>query len=152
MKSLSISGKPRASRAGGAPKSAKPAKSLTNRVRQARRAASQSQSDLASHVGVQRSAVAQWERQGGSRPTTENLSKIALATTTNFEWLATGRGRMKLQLETDEVDQAPALLLQFFAQDETEERMLVAMRGLDYRESLAILEMAESLVRLRAKA
>ncbi len=132
------------------PGTSKPMKSLTNRVRQARRAAAQSQSDLASHVGVQRSAVAQWERQGGSRPTTENLSKIALATTTNFEWLATGRGRMKMQLGTnDEVDQAPALLLQFFAQDETEERMLVAMRGLDYRESLAILEMAESLVRLR---
>jgi len=130
----------------------KQAKAFNNRIRQARRAAGQSQADLALRVGVQRSAVAQWERLGGSRPTTENLSKIALATMTNFEWLATGRGRMKLQLDNDEVDQAPALLLQFFAQDETEERMLVALRGLDYRESLAIVEMAEALVRLRVKA
>ncbi|KFN40992.1 helix-turn-helix domain-containing protein [Arenimonas oryziterrae] len=126
-------------------------KTLTNRIRQARRAASYSQSELAQQVGVQRSAVAQWERQGGSRPTTENLSKIALATTINFEWLATGRGRMKLQLDGgDDGDEGPALLLQYFAQDEVEERMLVALRKLDYRECMALVEMTETLAQVRA--
>ncbi|HMB56887.1 MAG TPA: helix-turn-helix transcriptional regulator [Arenimonas sp.] len=127
-------------------------KPLTNRIRQARRAADLSQADLAAIVGVQRSAVAQWERIDGSRPTTENLSKIALATSINFEWLATGRGRMKLRLEGDEDDSTPALLLQFFAQDELEERALMALRQLDYREMLAIVEMAEAMARIRTKA
>ena len=52
---------------------------LFNRIRQSRRSAAMSQSELAAIVGVARSAVAQWERQDGARPTTENMAKIALA-------------------------------------------------------------------------
>ena len=43
---------------------------LFNRIRQSRRTAAMSQSELAAIVGVARSAVAQWERQDGARPTT----------------------------------------------------------------------------------
>ena len=67
-------------------------KDQTFRIRQARRNATLSQTALADKVGVNRSAVAQWERPGGSRPTAGNLSKIAIATSIQFEWLATGRG------------------------------------------------------------
>ena len=51
---------------------------LFNRIRQARRGAELSQSELANIVGVARSAVAQWERRDGAKPTTENMAKIAM--------------------------------------------------------------------------
>ena len=123
-------------------------KDLTLRIRQARRKATLSQLGLANKVGVNRSAVAQWERPGGCRPTTENLSKIALATSIQFEWLATGRGRMHTpDGGNDEGDQTPALLLQFYAHDEVEERILIALRRLDYWQSVSIAELVESLAR-----
>ena len=73
---------------------------LFNRIRQARRGAEMSQSELAAAVGVARSAVAQWERKDGAKPTTDNMSKIAMATAVSFEWLATGRGGRWLGGET----------------------------------------------------
>lgn len=67
---------------------------LPLRIRQARRSADLTQDALARHLDVNRSAVAQWERKEGCRPTSENLARIAMATHVSFEWLATGRGRM----------------------------------------------------------
>lgn len=122
---------------------------LTHRIRQARRVATLSQTALADLLGVNRSAVAQWERQGGSQPTSGNLSKLAVATSVQYEWLATGRGRMSLKSSLDGEEDVEALLLQFYAHDEMEERMLVAMRKLDYWQSMAIAEMVESLARGR---
>lgn len=122
---------------------------LTHRIRQARRVATLSQTALADLLGVNRSAVAQWERQGGSQPTSGNLSKLAVATSVQYEWLATGRGRMSLKVSQDGEEDVEALLLQFYAHDEMEERMLVAMRKLDYWQSMAIAEMVESLARGR---
>ena len=67
---------------------------LPLRIRQARRSADLTQDGLARHLDVNRSAVAQWERKEGCRPTSENLARIAMATHVSYEWLATGRGRM----------------------------------------------------------
>jgi transcriptional regulator with XRE-family HTH domain len=122
-------------------------KDQTFRIRQARRIATLSQTALADKVGVNRSAVAQWERPGGSQPTAGNLCKIAIATCIQFEWLATGRGRMTAQCDEEDAEEVPALLLKFYARDEIEERALFALRKLEQRLSIAIVEMAERMSR-----
>ncbi len=66
--------------------------SMCDRIRRARLTAGLSQTQLALHCGVRRSAVAQWEREGGTVPSVQHLSKLAIVTQVHFEWLATGRG------------------------------------------------------------
>lgn len=122
-------------------------KTATNRVRQARRHAHLSQQQLATKVGVHRSAVAQWEQAGGSHPTVENLARIAAVTAVQFEWLATGRGRMKFVSDLIPGDESPALLLEYAAQSETEARALIALRHLDVPSALAIVEMLVALAK-----
>jgi len=121
---------------------------LSFRIRQARRRSAMSQSDLGTAIGVNRSAVAQWESRDGSRPTSENLSRIAVITAVQFEWLATGRGRM-LPLGEDDAE-CTALLLRLHAHDEIEERVLTALRKLEYWQSIAIAEMLEAFSRGKA--
>ena len=121
---------------------------LTTRIRQARRRVAYSQTDLAEQVGVNRSAVAQWERPGGSTPTSSNLSKIAVITSVHYEWLATGRGQMCVAAAADS-DEVPALELQFYAHDGIEERVLQGLRKLEYWQTLTIAELVESLGRKR---
>lgn len=103
-----------------------------------------SQAALAEKIGVNRSAVAQWERPGGSSPTSGNLCKIAVATSIQFEWLATGRGRMTVNPTGDSDDNVQALLLQFYAHDEVEERVLIGLRKIEYWQTVAIAELVES--------
>lgn len=105
-----------------------------------------SQAELAAVTGVHRSAVAQWERHNGSRPTSLNLSRIAIETGAHFEWLATGRGRM-LAVEADAGEESAALILRVHAHDEIEERVLLALRKLEYWQGLVIAEMVEALGR-----
>ncbi len=121
---------------------------LTTRIRQARRRVAYSQTDLAGQVGVNRSAVAQWERPGGSTPTSSNLSKIAVITSVHYEWLATGRGQM-CAATTAEMSVAPTLELQFYAHDGIEERVLQGLRKLEHWQTLTIAELVESLGRKR---
>ena len=116
---------------------------LSNRIRQARRGASMSQSELAFAVGVARSAVAQWERKDGARPTTDNLAKIAMATAVSFEWLATGRGQR--WLGGDQGDETPAMMLNFYAQCGLEERLLVAFRSLPNPEQQPLVDFVEAI-------
>ncbi|WP_313144468.1 helix-turn-helix transcriptional regulator [Stenotrophomonas sp.] len=66
--------------------------SMCDRIRRARLTAGLSQTQLALHCAVRRSAVAQWEREGGTVPSVQHLSKLAIVTQVYFEWLATGRG------------------------------------------------------------
>jgi len=116
-----------------------------NRIRQARRNAKLSQKALAMLVGVHRSAVSQWEQPAGSMPTLENLARIAITTSVQFEWLATGRGRMKYVSDLANTNETPAVLLEVCAQDEMEIRMLAAVRKLDYADGFAIVGMMEAL-------
>ena len=120
-------------------------KDINNRIRQARRHAKLSQQTLATRVGVHRSAVAQWEKPGGSHPTVENSARVAITTAVNFEWLATGRGRMKYSSDIIPGEETPALLLEYSAQSETEVRALAAMRKFDFPSLVAIVEMMEGL-------
>lgn len=119
-------------------------KSLKDRIRHSRLTAGLSQAALAEKIGIQRSAVAQWERVDGSRPTVENLCKLATITSVRFEWLATGRGHRTLTATEDHsLDQEVQLM--YLAGTDLEIRTLVAMRKLTVHESNAITELAESL-------
>ncbi|HBD20200.1 MAG TPA: transcriptional regulator [Arenimonas sp.] len=119
---------------------------LFNRIRQARRGASMSQSELAFAVGVARSAVAQWERKDGAKPTTDNMAKIAMATAVSFEWLATGRGSRWVGGTGDaNGNDTPAMLLNFYAQCGLEERLLVAFRSLRNPEQQPLVDFVEAM-------
>jgi transcriptional regulator with XRE-family HTH domain len=123
---------------------------LTNRIRQARRIARLSQTELSKYVHVARSAVAQWERRDGVTPTVKHLIDIAIATNTGIEWLATGRGPINadytnlIEAHHKDINQLMA------AQNSLEERGLSAMRALPVREAQAIVEMMETIAAQRS--
>jgi transcriptional regulator with XRE-family HTH domain len=114
---------------------------MATRIRRARIGARMTQAELASAVGVQRSAVAQWESLDGTTPSTEHLSEIAVKTNVNFEWLATGRGPSQL----DQVAMVEAAIVADIAENELESRMLELMRRLPRRKQEMACEMVELL-------
>jgi transcriptional regulator with XRE-family HTH domain len=69
---------------------------LAARIRRARRIAGISQQGLADTLGVTRSAVSNWESDSGVRPATHRLAVLARTLHVGFEWLATGRGEMRV--------------------------------------------------------
>ena len=73
------------------------------------------------------------------------MRKLAVATRVQFEWLATGRGKMSIAVEGQGDDASSALVLNYYAHDEVEERMLIALRKLDYWQSVLLAEHAEGL-------
>lgn len=103
--------------------------SMPVRVRQARSAAKLSQAQLAGQLGVCRSAVAQWERHGGTSPNINHLAKVAVITGVLFEWLATGRGSSRPHGAEFE----NAATTADFAMDEYESRLLDSVRRLSPR-------------------
>lgn len=119
-------------------------KALKDRIRQARLESKLSQAALAEKIGIQRSAVAQWERVNGSRPTVDNLCKIATIASVRFEWLATGRGQRTLA-SGDDHSLEKEVQLMFVAGSDFEIRTLIAMRKLSMHENNAITELAENL-------
>jgi len=116
-------------------------------MRLARRHAGLSQAALAKAVGVQRSAVSHWEAALGKSPSAAHLREAALATGVQFEWLATGRGRMNLSSEVamDSVATAEALLVD----DPLELRLIVAFRDAPPRAQVPLVEIAEQLASQR---
>jgi transcriptional regulator with XRE-family HTH domain len=110
---------------------------LPERIRRARGIARVSQQSLAVAVGVQRSAVAQWERKDGSRPSMEHLVAIAHTTGVQLEWLGTGRGAM----QPSEDAWTPAMQVEDYAQDEIESECLHSLRRIPFhtRKQLVIL-------------
>lgn len=114
---------------------------LAKRIRRARTGARLTQTQLAEAVGVQRSAVAQWETARGTRPRVEHMVEVAIRTSVNFEWLATGRGPSHLDL----VESTPTAMLGDFADNEQESRMLELMRRLPPRKQDMACEMVELL-------
>jgi transcriptional regulator with XRE-family HTH domain len=108
---------------------------MEDRIRRARLQAKLSQQELASKIGVQRSAVAQWEKNGGNVPSMNHLIDIALTTGVTLEWLGTERGPIKPGEDT----WTPAVQSLDYAQDETEYQCLQDLRRLPHplRESLA---------------
>ncbi|MGH8075262.1 MAG: helix-turn-helix transcriptional regulator [Lysobacter sp.] len=113
------------------------------RIRLARRHGGLSQAALAASVGVQRSAVSHWEASPGKSPSASHLRQVAMATGVQFEWLATGRGKMTLSPEVamDSVAAADALLID----DPLELRLLTAFRDSPPRSRVPLVEIAEQL-------
>lgn len=80
---------------------------IGNRIKFARRARFKSQQWLAEEIGVHQTSVTQWET-GKTDPTTENLSRIAIALNASFEWLAKGVGEMDSPDRPSELKEPPA--------------------------------------------
>ncbi len=117
------------------------------RIRLARRHAGLSQAALAAAVGVHRSAVSHWEAGKDKLPSTSHLQHLAVVTNVQFEWLATGRGRMQLTAETemDSVATADALLVD----DPLELRLLQAFRESPLKARAPLVEVIEQLAVMR---
>lgn len=117
------------------------------RIRLARRHAGMSQSALAATVGVQRSSVSHWEASDGKTPSARHLRDVVMATGVQFEWLATGRGKMGLSQDVamDSVAAADALLVD----DPLELRLLNAFRDAPTLARAPLVELAEQLAAAR---
>ncbi len=115
--------------------------SMPVRMKQCRSISRMSQAELAARVGVQRSAVAQWERTGGTSPSVGHLAQVATVTGVCFEWLATGRGLTRLV----GLDDTPAAEMNEFARDEFENRVLISMRRLSNRNRVMACRIIESM-------
>ncbi|GAB2507129.1 helix-turn-helix domain-containing protein [Lysobacter humi (ex Lee et al. 2017)] len=118
------------------------------RIRLARRHAGLSQSGLAKAVGVQRSAVSHWEAVDGKSPSMANLRRVATTTGVQFEWLATGRGRMALSADEtlEDVAAADGTLID----DSLELRLIAAFRQISARSRAPLVELMEQMAELRS--
>ena len=119
---------------------------LGERIRTARRKVGLSQEALAASLGVQRSAVSNWECAEGASPTVTNMLQLAKTTQVAFEWLATGRGPMALAhdslLDVSAVDAD-------LVDDPQERRLLHAYRSASTRMRATLLELVEEMAMLR---
>jgi transcriptional regulator with XRE-family HTH domain len=115
--------------------------SMSVRIRQCRYLAHLSQADLASKVGVRRSAVAQWEQTEGTSPSVAHMALLATSTGVSFEWLATGRGSM----HPINADLDPSMIVGDFARDEIENRALDLIRRLPTRHRIMACRILASM-------
>jgi transcriptional regulator with XRE-family HTH domain len=109
---------------------------LKDRVQTARCCAGLSKAELARRVGVSVSAVVQWEHPEGTRPSARHLAAVAECTAIAFEWLATGRGPMRISAD----DGPPALAPAAIAVTLFEERLLDVARKLPAHRHEALIE------------
>jgi len=105
---------------------AQPSVRLCERIRQARANAALTKAELARRVGVCLSAAVQWEHPQGTAPTVTNLTRIAQITDVAFEWLATGRGAIRIAIGDGPATIHPAAV----AMTMFEERLLRIAREL----------------------
>ncbi len=112
---------------------------LNIRIRKARLIAGLTQAELATILDVGRTAVANWERAGNTRPCTFRLEKIALVTQVSHEWLATGRGKMTYQQDLDQIPAIDADMVD----DPVERRLLHAFRASPSRIRRQVIEIIE---------
>ncbi len=110
------------------------------RIRLARRRSGLSQQKLADMLGVKRSAVANWEAVGGASPSSRNLEGLTRLLQVNHEWLAVGRGEMKLPGYWHDVPVVDAELVD----SPFERRLLAAWRNMPAKTRVLFLELAEN--------
>lgn len=116
--------------------------SLSLRIRRARRLALVSQSELARRVGVNRSAVAQWESATSTTcPSVGHLIHLAIETGVSFEWLATGRG----DSGHPRLDEKSSVVVTDFAQDDEEGEALRLLRSLTASQRKLAMQILELL-------
>ncbi|MDQ3524606.1 MAG: helix-turn-helix domain-containing protein [Chloroflexota bacterium] len=116
---------------------------FAQRVRLARRHVGLSQSQLAKQVGVQRSAVSQWESTALKFPSLMHLQATAVVTGVSFEWLATGRGRMLLDRDAvlESIPAAEGILVE----NPLECRLIRAFRRAPAKARVGWVEVVEAL-------
>lgn len=119
---------------------------LAQRIRQARRKEKLSQEALAKLLGVQRSAVSNWESVNPAKPAMTNLIAIAKATSVSLEWLATGQGSMQLGHDAHKDVQAVDIE---YTDTPHERDLLRIFRTMSHRSQIIFLELAEELVLVR---
>ncbi|KAF1717889.1 transcriptional regulator [Pseudoxanthomonas yeongjuensis] len=112
--------------------------SMALRIRRCRTLMRISQSELAHRVGVHRSAVTQWERDGGTHPCIDHLAAISIAANVPFDWLATGRGDPTRCPEIE----VPAIAFDY-AVNEAEAKLLEVIRRLPKRTRKAVCDLVE---------
>lgn len=96
---------------------------LPGRIRRVRRQGGWTQSSLAQALRVAPSAVAQWEKEGGTQPSLQNVVAIAALVSVSLDWLVLGRGdRTRTEQENSTID--PTCI----ASDELEEHVLRGLR------------------------
>jgi Predicted transcriptional regulators len=112
---------------------------LSVRIRTARLRAGMTQSELAQHLGVSRTAVVNWESgTNRARPSGERLEEICRLTGVAWEWLATGRGQAALSDENQLAVDAELV------DDPIERRLLQAFRSRDAVVRQAVLTLLET--------
>lgn len=122
-----------------------PSKTLPSRIRESRRAKNISRAELARRIGVKPSAAAQWEYPRGTRPTVQNLLKIALVTDVSFEWLATGRG-----VAIHRGGEMSAFRQEDFAKDVFEEQLLHLGRELPFAMQEPLLALLRAFLKKKS--
>ena len=101
---------------------------------------------LAKLLGVQRSAVSNWESINPAKPAIANLIAIAKAINISLDWLATGQGSMRSG--HDPHQDVMAVDVEFT--DTPHERdLLRAFRSMSHRSQIVFMELAEELVSTR---
>lgn len=104
------------------------------------------QAELATRLNVSRSAVAQWESDSGSLPSTASFTSLAATLACSFEWLATGRGQRTLDSgAVPETSAAAAVDFRFFARDDAEEQLMAGFRDLDSHDRDIVSTLVASL-------
>jgi transcriptional regulator with XRE-family HTH domain len=121
---------------------------MAERIRQVRRKAKLSQSQLAQKIKVQRSAVSNWESSSDILPTMLNLIAIAKACEVSLEWLGTGRGSM--QLGHDPSIDTPAVDADVVERPD-ERELLACFRAMPHRSRALFLDLARILQLGKAK-
>lgn len=119
---------------------------LAARVRRARKFAGFTQAEMARRLGVHRSCVGHWEGVNNSNPGADKLAGIATLCVVSYEWLATGRGTMKLG--HDPAHDIPAVLGKLVDDPQTI-RLLEAWDTMSQRARVGLLEFAEEMAALR---
>lgn len=109
------------------------------RIRFARRRSAFSQIQLGQRLGVQRSAVANWE-SGAASPSSQHLEQLACTLDVAHEWLATGRGEMALPGHC----RAGFAVDRGLVDNSFETRLMRAWRRLPPKLRLALLELLEA--------
>ena len=117
-------------------------KNLAARIRHARKQVGMTQTELAHRLGVHRSCVGHWEGVSKANPGHDRLAEMAKLCVISYEWLATGRGGMKLG--HDPGDDIPAAFGRM-VDDPQAIRLLRAWDAISSRSRVALLELAEAL-------
>ena len=119
---------------------------LASRIRFARKQVGLSQALLAQRLGVHRSCVGHWEGVSQANPGHDRLAEVAMICVVSYEWLATGRGSMKLG--HDPRDDIPAAI-GFSIDDPQALRLFQAWQAMSSRSRIALLGLVEELAALR---